>query len=262
MKFLIQHNLLQESALRPIVDAVRSYPHEFVGVIPFTHEIITNEELVGTDYIPYGSTLFTNIARAKQFKGLHFDLDQFNYRAALSNRTDMLNQNVMVVTEAIEFLSHQSKESLWFARPSQDLKHFSGAVNTASEWKDALADMVMCASSGSYQLDVSTEVVVCPPQQIDCEWRWFIVGGKIVTGSIYRIHNQLRSIEELDQDVIDKAQLLVNGWLPDSCCVMDVALVGKEVKVIEFNCINSSGFYACNVNAIFKALWEFHNKGE
>jgi len=254
--------MLQESGLRPIINAVRTYPHEFVEVIPFSYEIHTNTELVGTDYIPYGSTLFTNIACMKQLKGLHFDLDQFNYAAALSNRTDMLNQNVMVVTEAIEFLSHQPKESFWFARPSQDLKHFSGAVNTAIEWKDALTDMVACASSGSYRLDASTEVVVCPPQEIDCEWRWFIVGGKIVTGSIYRIHNQLRSIEELDQTVIDEAQELANGWLPDSCCVMDVALVGDTVKIIEFNCINSSGFYACNVDKIFAALWEFHNKGE
>jgi hypothetical protein len=58
--------------------------------------------------------------------------------------------------------------------------------------------------------------------------------------------------------MIDEAQELANKWLPDQCCVMDLALVEDELKVIEFNCINSSGFYDHDVDAIFKALWKYH----
>jgi hypothetical protein len=65
-------------------------------------------------------------------------------------------------------------------------------------------------------------------------------------------------IRELDQKVIDEAQSFADKWLPDSCCVMDLALVDDSLKVIEFNCINSSGFYNHDVSKIFKELYEFH----
>jgi hypothetical protein len=37
---------------------------------------------------------------------------------------------------------------------------------------------------------------------------------------------------------------------------MDLALVDGEMKVIEFNTINSSGLYDHNTEAIILALWE------
>jgi hypothetical protein len=101
--------------------------------------------------------------------------------------------------------------------------------------------------------------VLCEPQNIKAEWRWFVVGGKVISGSMYRAHNQLRKMRVVEQDLINEAQLLADKWLPDECCVMDLALVGEELKVIEFNCINSSGFYDNDVNAIFEALWNYHN---
>jgi ATP-grasp domain, R2K clade family 3 len=65
--------------------------------------------------------------------------------------------------------------------------------------------------------------------------------------------------EQLDPEVIAEAQAFADKWLPLDCIVMDLALLTTgEVKVIEFNAINSSGFYACDVKKIFKALWEYH----
>ena len=65
-----------------------------------------------------------------------------------------------------------------------------------------------------------------------------------------------------DQKMIDEAQTFADKWLPSECCVMDIALVNGELKVIEFNAINSSGMYDSDVVAIFKALWEYHQTKE
>lgn len=249
---------MNEEQLLAVKQAVSPYPHEFVGVIPFSHEITSEKPLEGLDYIPYGSTLLTNLAYEKGWKGLHFDLNTFNYKAALWNRIDMLNGNVMTLREAINMLEYAPEGKMWFVRPSEDLKQFSGQVIESVECYHWFNDMLECETSGSYKLEPATPVVICEPQPIAAEWRWFIVGGKVVSGSQYRIHNQLRKERVTCQKMIAEAQTFADKWLPDPCCVMDLALVHGELKVIEFNTINSSGFYDNDIPAIFKALWEYH----
>jgi len=258
MKFLVQHNLMNEDQLHDINKAIAPYPHQFVGVIPFSREITSDEPIVGLDYIPYGSTLFTNLASEKGWKGLHFDLAKLNYRTFRENHPMMLNDGVMTVADAIQFLSEQEPTSEWFTRPSEDLKQYSGTVMQAYEIKEWFESMIAAVGGGSYYMAADAEVVLSKPQYISAEWRWFIIGGKIVSGSMYRAHGQLRKLRELHQPVIDEAQKIADIWIPMDCVVMDTALVGDEVKVIEFNTINSSGFYDNDVDAVFKALWEYH----
>lgn len=240
-------------------DAVVSFPHEFVGVIPFSHEITSKTPLIGKDFIPYGSTLFTNLVYKLGWTGLHFDLSKFNYESSIANRNDMLNDEyIMTVIEAHEFM--RNSDQTWFIRPSEDLKHFAGQVIEAKECADWFQDaMSLPPDSGSYAMDPGMKVVIARPKNIQAEWRWFIVDGKIIDGSMYRLHNQLIKKPETDITVIHEAQWLAEIWLPDSCVVMDTALVDDKLYVIEFNCINSSGFYGHDVKKIFGALWEFHN---
>jgi hypothetical protein len=261
MEFLIQHNLMAEDQLLKIKDAIKDYPHRYVGMIPFSHEMTCDTPIEGTDFIPYGSTLMTTVAsQGLGWKGLFFDMDTFNYKAALQNRGDMLNDNVMPLDIAIRTLDiavRQDPKRLYFTRPSHDLKQFSGQVIEAEECRDWFKDMLECATSGSYKLEADTPVVLCPPKNIQAEWRWFVVGGKVVSGSMYRAHGQLRKERVAEQALIDEAQSLADRWLPAPCCVMDLALVGDDVKVVEFNCINSSGFYDNDIPAVFKALYEY-----
>jgi hypothetical protein len=262
MEFIIQHNLMNEDQLKATRDAVADYPHRFVGLIPFSREITSDEPLVGTDFIPYGSTLLTSLVSELGWKGCSFDLTKFNYEAAIQNRDDMLNDNlIMTIETTIEFCRglHDPKE-LMFIRPSEDLKQFAGQVIEAKECADWLEDAMLCDTSGSYKLAPDTKVVIAKPKNIQAEWRWFVVGGSVIDGSMYRAHGQLIKKHETDIETIIEAQLLAEKWLPDPCCVMDLALVNNEIKVIEFNCINSSGFYNHNVHDIFSALYRYHSK--
>lgn len=239
--------------------AVEKYPTVFCGVIPFSREITGIDDVSDKNFIPYGSTLLTTLGLEHQWKGLHFDLSQFNYASALANRDDMLNDNVLRLDDAIQFLQTLNPTDTVFVRPSEDLKQFSGQVVDTGECCTWFKSMMECETSGTYKLKPDMLVVVSAPKNIVCEWRYFVVGGKIVSGSIYRIHNQLRSIREDDAAVLKEAQAFADEWLPDSCCVMDLALLKDgQLKVIEFNCINASGFYANDVGAVFDALWAYH----
>lgn len=262
MKFLIQHNLMNPQQLEKIKSAVSRFPHEFVGVIPFSHEITSESELVGTDFIPYGSTLFTTLALEKKWSGLYFDLENFSMKKALANRhSDMMNRGLIWrACIAEQTLRHSDYDV--FIRPDLDLKHFSGQVINSIECADWLKDaMSLPLESGSYAIDPQMEVLVCRPKKIKAEWRYFIVCGKIVSGSMYRCHGQMRHERVIDDEVLIEAQNLADGWLPNETCVMDLALwedpvSGHEsVSIIEFNCLNSSGFYDNDVDAVFESLW-------
>lgn len=261
MKFIIQHNMLREVALQEVLKAVQPFPHEFVGVIPFSHEITSDQPLDGIDYLPYGSTLMIRLVKELGWRGVHFDMDTFNYRAAVLNRDDMLNnQYILTAAETIQFMLNEAQGAgtEWFIRPSHDLKQFNGQVIEAAECAKWLTGAIECESSTTQQIPADTDVVIATPKDIGAEWRYFIVGGEVVDGSMYRYRGRLQKEHEEDKAVLREAQTFANKWLPDECCVMDLALVNSELKVIEFNCINGSGFYNHNVPKIFEALWEYH----
>ncbi len=239
--------------------AVEPFPHQFVGMIPFSREITSDTPIIGNDYIPYGSTLMTTVLQKEhKMKGLFFDLDEFNYAASIKHRNDMLNENmILTLDKTIEFMRADGAGRDWFVRPSHDLKQFSGQVMDAKECADWLEDAKNCDSSGSYKMDSYLPIVIAEPANIQAEWRWFVVGGEVVSGSMYRAHGQLRKMRVVEPELIKEAQEFANGWLPAPCVVMDLALVDDELKVIEFNCINSSGFYDNDVEKIFKSLYNY-----
>jgi hypothetical protein len=80
--------------------------------------------------------------------------------------------------------------------------------------------------------------------------------GKIITGSQYRVGSRVFSTECHERDVIEYAQRMVDLWSPDVGFVMDVALTPEGFKVIEINCLNASGFYACDMGKVVNALEE------
>lgn len=259
MKFIIQHNLINAQSLENIRVATQHLPVVYVGAIPFSEEITSNELIEGTDYIPYGSTLLSRVAAKRGWEGLHYDLDKLNYENFVVNRNDMLNWNVITAKNAYDFLMHSAKDDEeWFTRPSLDNKQYSGCVMGTVELREWLLSM-MESGPGSYYMSPDAKIVLDSPQEISAEWRWFIVGGKVITGSMYRAHNQMNVKRELDASVIEEAQRMADVWLPCDCVVMDTCLVDGEMKVIEFNCINSSGFYDNDIKSVFDALYDYHS---
>jgi len=90
-------------------------------------------------------------------------------------------------------------------------------------------------------------------REIDAEWRLFVVGGKVVSGSMYRPTAE-RSVPS---DVIEFAELATSRWAPAPVFVMDVARVDRTWKIVECNCFNGSRFYEANVEAIVAAISQF-----
>lgn len=249
--------------LLSIREAVQDLPHQFVGLIPFSREIQSVEPIVGIDHIPYGSTSFVEATMALGWKGLSFDVEKFNYKTAADNRNDMLNGEEWILSakESVDLLRLLDTTEEIFMRPAHDLKHFSGSVFSVFEAEGFLNDAMKCTSSGSYKINEDLLIVMAKPKKILVEWRWFIVGGRVIDGSTYRRNGRLIKIHQDDVSCFE-AQKLANKWLPNECCVMDTCLLdGGDMKIVEFNCINGSGFYDHDVKKIMTAWSAYHNTG-
>jgi len=179
----------------------------------------------------------------------------------------MLNadSDILSVEDALLTYCDKSSDDMIFVRPDNDLKEFAGEVMSVSDFSTWVGQM--SDGSNGNLLHEDTQIVVAPARNILAEWRWFVVGGKVVDGSMYRHRGQLVKDHETWKGVYEEAQEQADIWLPHECCVMDTALVGTDVesaehKVIEFNNINSSGFYNHDVEKIVLAITEFVKEKE
>lgn len=260
MKILLQNNVINAEDINHAISRL-NFPLVRVNIKPFMDEM--DPPINGLDFIPYGSTLFTEMSYKRNFKGLCYNPSTFKYSVGLQNRNDMLNSDGIVasILDVIELLKNeQDQEKLWFIRPDGDLKEFSGQILTTKEWLDWLTDANQCSSQGTYKLEDDFFVVMASPKIIQAEWRCFIVDHEIVSVSQYKQNGRLIDYKlngtnksNSDTRIITMAKM----WLPHDCCVMDVAQVNNEFKVVEFNTINSSGFYGADAGLVLTELFNY-----
>lgn len=252
--FVIQSSGITDYETTKLMDACLELgiPYKDVGLIPFTEKIVNIENVELEDNpIFYGSTKLVKLILNSEFSdGVFFNYNLFNVPMWNASRKDMLNQDAILMTVG-EFLKGEGEA---FIRPFQDLKAFDGAV---------VIDRHKWFEQNSYSRTLFNEgnlVSVSKPKDIFAEFRFFIVDSKVVSGSLVKVGGRLRP-ELLSLDALDKAQAFADVWLPNENCVMDVALLPNgENKVIEFNCINASGFYANDVKVIATSLMKFINE--
>lgn len=136
-------------------------------------------------------------------------------------------------------------------RPNRDDKAFNGGVYDAGSWDG------MIAKRRERQQILPLSDLECwasPLKEITAEYRCWLIGGKLVDISMYREDGKLSIKRETSQKVHGAARDLASIHLPTGNIVMDVARTEDGFKVIEFNPINSSGWYAASTDDIL-ARW-------
>lgn len=254
--WVVQSNKIKTNQTLPLIEALRRLEEPFVDVAIDTESglMVPPDPALGKNLIPYGSTHLVKVAQSEGWQQLYFDSEAFRVDAWLRNHSAMLNADaqVMTLTEAKEIASTLPQ---WFIRPLHDLKEFTGHVITGAD----LASWGAQIEVGNCGISGSCLVALSEPKVIQMEWRYFVVGGRIVTGSAYRFKGQSHRKRELDAGVLAEAQALADVWLPHPCCCMDVALCGGLVQVVEFNVLNASGFYDHDIDAFVRGVSEYAN---
>lgn len=255
--WLLQGNLINQDKMELVRRAIESIGDRWstCTVTPFTDEVDFHDGDPLMHSIPYGSTALLRHGIKKQWPNLYFN-KHFNVQSWIRNHTQMVNAdiNTMTIEKAATYPWHGG--SKYFVRPNEDFKAFSGAVVTGEKMKSWMKSL---HKEESFPSD--TLICVSYEKPILAEWRWFVVNGRVIDGSMYQCSGQRRSHHENDKKVMQEAQSFANEWLPHQTCVMDTALYKRqngrrEIGVLEFNCLNGSGFYDHDVAKVVKAISE------
>lgn len=257
--WVLQSNFLNIDQMTHFAVALRELEIPFVdvAVIPFSDDFVTPIDIQDPKIVPYGSTSLIKNAKRRGWSGVYFNEETFRADEWVKHRDDMLNHDsvFMTVGEAAEIFASKPKDDVYFIRPVKDLKEFNGTVTDCAE----ISRWMTSVESGNFSFSADTVVAIAPPKEIQMEWRHFVVDRKVVTSSSYRFKGMKLVRRELDKATLEEAQSFADKWLPHDNCVMDLALTPDGVKVIEFNCLNGSGFYYHDIKALVRAVTDYED---
>jgi hypothetical protein len=259
MNWLVQNNLIKETLIEDMESACKALGHHFIGlkIIPFTDSVEfgfpPGFEMPKGKLIPYGSTSMIKMIGRSNLDKSGFFFNQENLRTSkwvekLGKR--MLNHDaqVMSLKDAMDL-----KEGFYFMKPDNDLKDFSGCLVNAGGIKK-FYDQV---SAGGFTFSTDIQVVLSEPKDTGWEWRFFMIGDRIISCSSYKLRDMLNQTKAVGHNVKDFAVETARTWHPDEVYVMDICEADEGLKVVEFNCFNASGFYACDVREVVEQVSKF-----
>jgi hypothetical protein len=147
------------------------------------------------------------------------------------------------------FKNHQE---LWI-RSDSGQKVFSGGVFNKESFAQELDYF--------NQKGVKVDFVYAKPKSVYEEYRFIVVNGEVVDGSLYMKKGEPNYDKRPSNLIFEYAQNLVkkaiNNNLAEKTTVMDLTNLGE---IIEFNSIMTSGWYSCDLEKVVAAIKEDLNK--
>lgn len=269
MLWIIQGNLKKNEGIDELIACLKekNLTYKLVKSIPFTDHIVENDVDINSldehsiqnfslsctnNVVTMGSYSLARAAIKKGWTPGAFINENFEYSKLVQGwgAENLLNHDA-IEAEAGEIVI-PSQWTHVFARPSEDNKFFAGQVFESSNFKYWLSQLEY--SSHFDVLNKKTPIIISSVKTILAEYRLFVVDGKIVTGSLYKIKDKVVTSEILDPVALAFASSMLEKWQPDRAFVIDIAITDHGPKIIEVNNFNSSGFYKSNLGLIIDAI--------
>lgn len=137
-----------------------------------------------------------------------------------------------------------------FVRPNSGFKTFTGLPIHYEEFSFEINSLRSLQAVSD-----DTLILVSNCKSIQEEYRFFIVNREIITGSQYKLNDELNVKVGFSDNAFSVAKdMAKNKWQPDIAYACDVGIVNGEPKIIELNSFSSSGFYACDIPKLVNAI--------
>lgn len=267
--YFIVDGTSQDDNFHRTVEALRvcGYPFHIVTVIPFTSYIMPLSPLRDLDpSVPLVTLGDMDIARRLREAVFLGQLDPecsrdngailgrlkrsffhtphaFSQDTAREHGVPLLNQDAVYTTLG----AFQPSEDPVFIKPRDDQKAFIGGILFPDE---RLQERFFY---GDFQPDLP--ILVAPVRYPETEYRFMIVQDRIITGSQYKQGRNFHVDATIPPDVARAAEQLARHYQPASIFTMDLArMPDGSINVVEYNCWNASGHYACDMVAMYQAV--------
>ena len=248
MHWVLQENIFNEAGFERLTEALQrlELPYSVHKVIPFVGELqpepVIAPETKGV--IVMGSYSMAKYAAKRGWvpgsyigENLDFEVQRAHWGEMMFNFDGVVCPFGKVPEQPLPF----------FIRPTEDSKAFTGLVQdwpTFVEWRDNV--LALGEDSGA-TLTGETPVLVAPKREILGETRTWIVDGKVVTASGYKVGSFPRHNAQVDERIIAYANACAEIWSPLRAYVLDVFDTPAGLRIGEVNNINSAGFYAADL---------------
>jgi hypothetical protein len=221
-----------------------------VTLIPVFHLLEDESPVIEGPVFAYGSTGLGVVAKHQGWAPGYFDAN-LDYELMLREYgTRALNAGAVCSTIA----EMPTTAGQFFIRPTLDNKSFAGSVMTWDEFELFRTGVAKVSGAADVTLRLGDRVIVAPLVEIAAEYRFFVVEGRVITGSRYKVGDRVESSPSVPESLTDFAQSCVDHWSPNNAFAIDIAVTEQGPKVLEINSANSAGFYACDVGAFIDAV--------
>lgn len=216
--------------------------------------ILTDDSIDATEiFVGADKTHAENLVR-KIRNGIFYDHERFDmafYKWHVGRH--LLNRDCDIIT--LGELMDMSFDTPKFVKPTSDLKLFDGGVIPANvKFRDYLNTIKYHCTLNS---NMGAKVVVANCTKILAEWRFFVTGNRVRAGSQYRKNGEMNVSKQIPYYVWEAARRLQGVYQPAKCFTMDLCMTDDlQIKIVEYNCINCSGFYEADVSSLaFELGW-------
>ena len=254
MYYIIQENLFKEYHFDTLVEYLKRYKldYEVVKYIPFAEDIQFSTDR--KDVWCFGSVSMAKSAHKYNWNpGCMYNENHDMEIQLPYYGEEMLNGDGWII-KATDPLPEELPYA-FFARPTKDTKSFSGQCFTKDSWREYVDTLI--ESKVAHSLNAETKVLVAPLKTTQQEIRCWIVNGKPVTISQYKIGARVNYLNmDNNEEAVIYSTKMTKKFAPAKAFVMDICLYNDEYKIVEINCINCSGFYDGNMSKLIQALEE------
>ena len=251
--WILESNVFAEACFDEMLAHLRHrrLPHHVVRVIPFIHEVDGVVPEVSGPVVVYGSIGVQKLAETAGWKPGVFTNADFTTTSYKALGDLFLNQDAvrMRLSEVDAWLRSFDGDD-FFIKPDGDNKEFAGTVMSRDEFARWHSNMLGIGYLESNDFDV----VISTPKSLGCEWRVVVVDGRIVTSSLYRQYGMVKAERHIIPEVEATVYKAHKRFAPAPAYVVDIAQADDTYKVVEYNTLNSAGFYDCDVRAIIDAV--------
>lgn len=269
MHYIIQEDIFKEphyKLIRATLDRL-NLPYQVVRIFPFVNKIVETKyipidnnfdmdelpELIvpeNTKIFVFGAVKLAHICSEKNWypgsrlnKNHDFEVYSEYYKDNLLN----YDSKIMKASEEIIWDTEDK-----FIRPTKDTKSFNGKVYNKHSWANII-------EKSEARVLENTIIQVSSVKYIYKEIRFWVINGKIITGSQYILGKDVIYDSFYEEEALNFAQNMVDVYQIADAFVIDVCLTENGWKIVECNCINCAGFYLSDVQKMIMELEYFFN---
>lgn len=219
MHYIIQENIFKEEQYDNFINIFNKYKldYQIVKIKPFVEELEYKEPM-NNNVITFGSLKLTRLAsKNKDFYPNNFLNKNHDYSVYSKYYKDyLLNYD----SKIINFYDKNLKlPDIFFARPTKDNKAFVGKLYQ----KEDFFTMKSILKRNNWVKE-NFEIQISTPKKINSEARFWVIDGKIITGSYYRKYNNYHLEEIKNGNMWDFAQKMVDIYQIAESFVIDICL--------------------------------------